>query len=174
MTERKGYVLGEAVAPRSDEAHALLDHPETYPGLVEHRNARQLLRLWRYQSFEPCCSWAVIEARSGLFLRRVVWDRLDRSGMPQPVTYGCEVPLRQEIVAPVLGELAAIRLVPFPMASTLGLDGTSYGVERGTGFRSARLSWWDVHPEDWAPLHQWHEQTAASFDALLPARSVTG
>jgi hypothetical protein len=53
-------------------------------------------------------------------------------------------------------------------------NSTSYGVEQDTGFRRARLSWWDVHPEDWEPLHQWHEQTAASFDALLPARSATG
>ncbi|MFX9552262.1 hypothetical protein ABTO49_22040, partial [Acinetobacter baumannii] len=70
--------------------------------------------------------------------------------------------------------LAAIRLAPFPTTRTLGLDGTDYGVEQGNGFRSAKLSWWDVHPEDWAPLHQWHDQTTARFDALLPARSVIG
>lgn len=163
-----------ATAPDDGPARALLDRPEAYPGLVEHRNARQLLRLWRYPSFEPWCSWAVIKARSGLFLRRVVWDRLDRSGMPQPVTYGCEAPLQQEMVELVLGELAAVRLVPFPTASALGLDGTGYGVEQDIGLRSARLTWWDVHPEDWAPLHRWHERTAARFDALLPARSVVG
>jgi hypothetical protein len=64
-----------ASGPHFGQAHALLDHPETYSGLAPHRDARRLLRLWRYPSFEPYCSWAVIEARSGLFLRRVVWDQ---------------------------------------------------------------------------------------------------
>jgi len=163
---------GEAADFPSEQAHALLDRPETYPGLVGRKGARQVLRLWRYPSFEPYCSWAVIDIRSGLFLRRVVWDRHNRSATPQPVTYGCEAPLRQEWLAPVLADLAAISLAPFLMAGNLGLDGTSYGVERGGGFGSARLDWWDLrHPEDWAPLHQWHERMAARFDALLPTRS---
>ncbi|WP_152613568.1 hypothetical protein [Inquilinus limosus] len=109
-----------ATAHDDGPARALLDRAEAYPGLVEHRNARQLLRLWRYPSFEPWCSWTVIEARSGLFLRRVIWDQHDRSGMPQPVTYGCEAPLPPEVIGPVLGDLAAIRLVPFPTASASG------------------------------------------------------
>jgi len=162
-----------ADGPHCGQAHALLDHPETYPGLVQHRDARRLLRLWRYPSFEPYCSWAVIEARSGLFLRRVIWDQ--RRHDPEPVTYGSEAVLRQEEYAAVLAELAAIKLAPFPTIRILGLDGTGYGVEQGDGFRSARLEWCDLHhPEDWAPLHQWHERTAARFDALLPARSAAG
>jgi hypothetical protein len=162
-----------AANSHSEQAHALLDHPETYPGLVQHRGARRLLRLWRYPSFEPHCSWAVIEARSGLFLRRVVWDQ--RRQDPEPVTYGSETVLRHEELAAVLAELAAIRLAPFPTMRILGLDGTGYGVEQGDGFRSARLDWSDLrHPEDWAPLHRWHERTAARFDALLPSRSAAG
>ncbi|WP_225766610.1 hypothetical protein [Inquilinus sp. Marseille-Q2685] len=164
-----------AASPDDGPARALLDHPETYPGLIEHGSARQLLRLWRYPSFAPWCSWAVIEARSGLFLRRVVWDRHDRSGKPQPVTYGCEAPLRPEMLATVLGELAVIRLTPFPTVRILGLDGTGCGVEQGDLFGFARFEWWDVrHPEDWGPLHQWHERTAGRLDALLPARSIVG
>lgn len=165
---------GEHTESPSDRAHALLDCPETYPGLVERRGARRLLRLWRYPSFEPYCAWAVIEVRSGLFLRRVVWDQRRKDPAPEPVTYGSEVVLRQERLAEALAELAAIRLAPFPTIRTIGLDGTGYGVEQGDIFRSARLGWWDSHPEDWAPLHQWHERTAARFDALLPARSAAG
>ena len=162
-----------AADPHFGQAHALLDHPETYPGLVQHRDARRLLRLWRYPSFEPYCSWAVIEARSGLCLRRVVWDQ--RRQDPEPVTYGSETVLRPEELAAVLAELAAIRLAPFPVMRILGLDGTGYGVEQGDRSGSARLEWWDLrHPEDWAPLHRWHERTAARFDALLPARSAAG
>ena len=162
-----------AANSHSEQAHALLDHPETYPGLVQHRDAHRLLRLWRYPSFEPCCSWAVIEARSGLLLRRVVWDQ-GRQDL-EPVTYGSETVLRQEELVAVLAELAAIRLAPFPTMRILGLDGTGYGVEQDDGFGSARLEWWDLrHPEDWAPLHRWHELTAARFDALLPARSAAG
>jgi hypothetical protein len=165
--------MGDAAGSPSEQAHALLDHPETYPGLVPHPGARRLLRLWRYPSFEPCCSWVVIEARSGLFLRRVVWDQ--RRQDLEPVTYGSEAVLRQAELAEVLAELAAIRLAPFPTMKIPGLDGTGYGVEQGDGFGSARLEWWDLrHPEDWAPLHRWHERTAARFDALLPARSGGG
>lgn len=152
-----------------DRAYALLDRPEVHPGLVRRWPARQLLRLWRYPSFEPFRSWAVIEVKSGLFLRRVVWNRLDGSAEPQPVTYGFEAPLGQRDVAPVLDELAAVRLVPFPARGFLGLDGTRFGVEQSNGLRSARLDWWDVHPEDWKPLHQWHERMTARFDSLLPA-----
>jgi hypothetical protein len=165
----------EARAARSERAYALLDRPETYPGLAGRRGARRLLRLWRYPSFEPYCSWAVIEARSGLFLRRVVWDQRQEDPTPEPVTYGSEAVLRQEEFAEILAELAAISLAPFPTIRTLGLDGTGYGVEQGDLFRSVRLEWWDLHhPQDWAPLHQWHERTAARFDALLPARSTAG
>ncbi|WP_342236809.1 hypothetical protein [Inquilinus sp. OTU3971] len=165
--------MRDAAASPSDQAHALLDHPETYPGLVQHRDARRLLRLWRYPSFEPYCSWVVIEARSGLFLRRVVWDQ--RRQDLEPATYGSETVLRQAEIAEVLAELAAIRLAPFPTMRILGLDGTGCGVEQGEGFGSARLEWWDLrHPEDWAPLHRWHERTAARFDTLLPARSMAG
>ena len=165
--------MAEDADSHAKRAHALLDRPETYPGLAARGRGRRLLRLWRYPSFEPYCSWAVIEARSGLFLRRVVWDQRRDDPTPEPVTYGSEALLRQEELAEVLAELAAIRLTPFPTIRILGLDGTGYGVEQGDSFGSARLEWWDLrHPEDWAPLHRWHERTAARFDALLPARSA--
>jgi hypothetical protein len=151
------------------KAMQMLEAPERYPGLAERPYARTLLRLWRYPSFEPYSSWALIETKSQVFLRRVTWDQTHVLGMP--VTFGSEAPI--EAQAPAYEELLArlrdIQLPPFIKVATCGIDGTSYGVEIGAFGLSARLSWWETPPPEWAALVSWHAETVEKFDGLLPA-----
>ena len=62
------------------KALQVLESPESYPSLTERPFARTLLRIWRYPSFEPYSSWALIQASSQVFLRRVTWDKSDVYG----------------------------------------------------------------------------------------------
>jgi hypothetical protein len=149
------------------KASELLEHPEAYPGLVERKFARVRLRLWRYPSFEPLRSWAVLQAKKALFLRRIVWDQGRTEGL-KPTTYGSEVPLEKPVLDMLLAELQAVELPPFLPVSSIGLDGTTYGVEAGSYMLSARLTWWEAPPKAWEPLRDWHMRTAALFDSLLP------
>ncbi len=144
-----------------------LEHPERYPGLAERKLPRVLLRIWCYPSFDPYRSWAAIQAREGLFLRRIVWDQ-GRTGRLKPTTYGSEVPLEHSVFDELVADLQAIELPPFLAVSTIGLDGTSYGVETGSYMLSARLAWWQTPPEAWEPLRNWHARASALFDSLLP------
>jgi hypothetical protein len=151
-----------------EKALRLLESPASYPGLAERARARVSLRIWRYPSFEPCSSWALVEASKSVFLRRVTWDQRHPLST-EPVTYGSEVPIKPHLYEPLLAQLRSIQLPPFIAVATLGIDGTSYGVEIGAFGLSARLSWWETPPREWAALHSWHADAVARFDALLPA-----
>lgn len=154
------------------KALRVLESPESYPGLTKRSFARTLLRLWRYPSFEPYSSWALIEASSQMFLRRVTWDKSKIS--VTPVTYGSEAPIEALAYEGLLSRLREIQLPPFIAVATLGIDGTSYGIEIGAFFgRSARLSWWETPPPEWAALGTWHSEAVEKFDGLLPARTPT-
>jgi hypothetical protein len=155
-----------------DRGRQILEHPELYPGLPQREYARVILRTWRYPSFEPYFSWAVVQAKGELFLRRVVWDQRRRD-VPEPITFGSEVPLDSKEYSLLLDELQVIKVPPFLSVSTVGLDGTSYGVESGSYMLSARLAWWEAAPAAWAPLQQWHERAASAFESLLPLATTS-
>jgi hypothetical protein len=157
-----------STATQYECALALLEKPETYPGLAQRKHSLVLLRVFQYPSFQPCSSWAVVQVAKNLFLRRVTWDQR-HPFTPEPVTYGAEVPLESSIFNALTTELRAIQLTPFVVVSTIGIDGTSYGVEVGGFGSSARLSWWETPPPNWAPLQQWHAHAVTQFEALLPA-----
>ncbi|MCL2310261.1 MAG: hypothetical protein FWC42_08335 [Proteobacteria bacterium] len=126
------------------------------------------LRLWRYPSFQPSASWAVLQADNALFLRRITWDHR-HPVIVEPITYGCEVPLASDVFETVLRSLQAIKLPPFVPVSTIGIDGTSYGLEINSFALSARYNWWESPPEAWTQLEEWHGSTTAQFEDLLPA-----
>jgi hypothetical protein len=152
---------------RTEKALALLEHPESYPGLPGHAGSRLLLRVWRYPSFTPYFAWAVIASRDVLFLRRVVWDQAARI-LPTPRTFGCEIPLQKGTFEPIMARLRTIQIPPFLPVPTIGLDGTSYGVEYGDFILSCKLTWWETPPVEWTPLQQWHTATTQLFESLLP------
>jgi hypothetical protein len=151
-----------------EEALALLERPDTYPGLAKRKHSLVLLRVWQYPSFHPCSSWAVIQDAKNFFLRRVTLEQR-HPFTPERATYGAEVPLQSSVFNALATELRAIELAPFIAVSTLGIDGTSYGVEVGGFALSTRLSWWETPPQNWASLEQWHAHAVAQFEALLPA-----
>jgi hypothetical protein len=149
------------------KAMQLLESPESYPGLAVRPYARTLLRVWRYPSFEPYSSWALIEAKSHVFVRRVTWDR-SQTQTVTPETFGSEVPIEAQAYEGLLSRLREIQLPPFMTVARLGLDGVSYGVEVAVFGLSARLSWWQTAPPEWAGLESWHSEAIEKFDGLLP------
>ena len=153
---------------RNNEAMALLESPAKYPGLPARDRSLVQLRVWRYPSFQPSSSWAVLRVAKSLFLRRITWDQR-RPVIAEPITYGSEVPLDAAAFETLLHRLQAIELPPFLPVSTVGIDGTSYGVEVGSFGLSARLSWWESPPDAWSPLEEWHASAVAQFEGLLPA-----
>lgn len=154
------------MSDRFEKARRLLEAPGSYPGLAERPHAHVSLRIWRYPSFSPWSSWAIIEASKEMFVRRVTWDQSLLS--IEPVTYGSEAPIELSHLEPLLAELKNIELPPFMSVPTVGIDGTTYGIEIGVFRLSARLSWWETPPAEWAALHRWHAEAIARFDALLP------
>ncbi len=150
-----------------ERALALLEAPETYP-LLADRKCTRLLRVWVYPSFKPSASWSVIQEGNKFFIRRVVWDQVQTVDS-EPVTYGAESPVEEEGFIALLSELRAMHVTPFALASTMGIDGTSYGIEVG-GFRvSGRMSWWGKPPIEWVPLQEWHARAIELFESFLPA-----
>jgi hypothetical protein len=150
-----------------ERALALLEAPATYPALAQ-RKSTTLLRVWAYPSFKPSASWSVIQEGKRFFIRRVVWDQV-RTVDSEPVTYGAESPAEEESFRGLLSELRAMQFAPFALASTMGIDGTSYGVEVGGISPSGRMSWWGKPPTGWAPLQAWHARAIELFESLLPA-----
>lgn len=152
-----------------DEAVGLLESPLTYPGLPEHRHPRVLLRVWRHPSFEPYASWSLIETQTASFVRRITWDPFHLLA-DTPVTYGAEAVIPAAVYEPLLSALRGIQLPAFqPAGNAVGIDGTTYGVESGNYMHSARVTWWETPPTQWAALARWHADAIARFESLLPA-----
>jgi hypothetical protein len=150
------------------KAMQLLESPASYPGLAERPNARILVRLWRYPSFEPYSSWALIESKSQVFLRRVTWDK-SQWLFTTPDTFGSEVLIEAPAYEGLLSRLREIQLPPFINLASLGIDGITYGIEINLFGLSTRLSWWNTPPPEWAALGTWHAEAIEKFDGLLPA-----
>lgn len=154
-----------------ERALAVLESPLSYPGLPEHWFPRVLLRVWRYPSFQPYASWALIATRKEeTFVRRITWHPYHPLN-ETPVTFGAEAAIEASAREPLLRALRAIRLPPFIPADRAGIDGTTCGVEFGNDMRSARLGWWETPPAEWADLARWHADAIAAFEALLPAHT---
>lgn len=151
-----------------EKALRILESPASYPGLAKHSRAHVSLRVWQYPSFLPYSSWAIIEASKHLFLRRITWDQ-SQILSTGPVTFGSEVPIEPFHLEPLLAQLESIQIPPFISVATVGIDGTTYGIEVGSFRLSARVSWWETPPAEWAALHSWHAQAVAAFEAFLPA-----
>ncbi|MCR8958699.1 hypothetical protein M0765_013470 [Variovorax sp. S2] len=150
-----------------ERALALLEAPEKYPGLAP-RKGIALLRVWMYPSFRPCAAWSILESGKSFFVRRVVWDQVPTVDS-QPITFGAESPVVEESFSGLLSELRTMQLSPFALASTIGIDGTSYGVEVGGFGKSGFMSWWGKPPVGWAPLEAWHARAIKQLESLLPS-----
>lgn len=149
-----------------ERALALLEAPETYP-VLPRRKCTRLLRVWVYPSFKPSASWSVIQEGRKFFVRRVVWDQVQTVDS-EPVTYGAESPVEEERFRELLSELRAMLVTPFALASTMGIDGTSYGIDVGGFSVSGRMSWWGKPPIEWVPLQEWHARAIELFESFLP------
>jgi hypothetical protein len=152
-------------------AMLLLEHPESYPALPSRPSSRLRILIWKYPSFEPFASWALMADKQATFVRRVVWDPT-KDNMLEPVTYGAESPIEASVADQVLTELSALTLPLYVQATGIGLDGTRCGVEVGDHMSKARFAWWEEEPLAWEPLRKWHERTLVLLEARLPHRSA--
>lgn len=148
-----------------ERALALLEAPEKYPGLAP-RKGIALLRVWVYPSFKPCVTWSILQSGTSYFVRRVVYDQ-SHTVDAQPITFGAEAPVAEVSFNGLLSELRTMQLSPFALASTVGIDGTSYGVEVGGFGKSGLMSWWGKPPAEWAPLQAWHACAIELLESLL-------
>jgi hypothetical protein len=144
------------------QGHQFLENSLGYPGLVDRARDRIRLRVWRYPSFEPHSSWSMIEAKSGLFLRRVIWEQR------RDFTYGSETPFERPVYDKLCLDLENIEVTPFEAFEGIGLDGTRYGIERFSSFTSSKISWWESPPPGWTALQRWHQKAIEIFDSVLP------
>jgi hypothetical protein len=156
------------------EARAIerLQHPESYPGLIEWPEREIILRLIRIPSFEPYSVWVLRRTGGSSWVRRIIWDRLTQppfQAADGPMTYGTDGVIAETQVERLLDELHHLSLPPFPApAKIIGLDGVSYGVEFGDHYCSTRLSWWSHYPEEWQPLVDWYDRAITLFEECLP------
>lgn len=148
----------------------ILAHPERYPGLRVHKHLCVPLRVWCHPSFDPYISWAVLKAQSSFYVRRVIWDQSPTT-LPEPNTFGSEAALNAQVFVSLMHDLQTLAIPPFSATALVGLDGTRYGIEASDTMSSARLTWWEDHPETWAPLRAWHERAVAELEAPLPAQT---
>ncbi len=146
------------------KAQNILEHPESHPSL-ERLNPREInLLLWQHLTWGPWYSWAVIDARSSLRLRRVIWDR--RRDIIQPTTYGYDELLSPDIYKDLIAKLEGLRIKPF-IDGTMGLDGTTYGLRWRKYSNESRIEWWYAG-KGLKHLHVWYMETITLFDSLLP------
>jgi hypothetical protein len=151
--------MGEPVAEE------LFERPERFPGLPPLRAHERLLRVWVCPSFTPWTSWSVYRSGAARQVRRVM---LVPGALEGVAPWGADGFAPASEVDAVVAALEAMELAPFVSVATLGIDGTTYGVERGGHWLSARLAWWERPPTAWAPLAAWHERARAFLDQHVP------
>jgi len=133
------------------------------------RALHPLLRLWVYPSYEAYLSWTVFRSLPNaepetIIARIAAWDRpYDARRMREPI----ETPqindptfvVRDHILPP---EAATALNLERKFAVTLatardsvGLDGTSSGLQTYGFMGGVRLSWWQNGPPEWREIITW-------------------
>jgi hypothetical protein len=158
-----------ALDPTHTDPRALFHAPEGYPGLITRDVRTRRLHLRVEPTFTPRISWTLYEAADGWWVRRVVWQLSEREGARRPGdTYAAEAQLHAATVTAALDALSAIMLRPFLPRDGIGLDGTTFHLQRTSRFASCSLGWWHTPPDGWEPLAVWFEDMRALCEAALP------
>ena len=159
--------------PGLREARQLLEEPQHYAGFAVRKTAKPVLRLWRYPSFDPMASWALVRDEDAHVVRRVVCSPVSEaiagtdSFELRYDTFGTEAVLPAETVDALVSKLTGIVLPPFVRRHRAGLDGCSYGVQWGDPQEEVRLTWWRQSPSDWAEFRHWYAHAVITFENHL-------
>lgn len=160
--------------PLDDQKAAyLLEHPESYPGLIQRQEDDRHFLLLHYPTFEPHASWALFQAGDRHWVRRIEWDRSKFIPFHEtdPYTYGSEVRCPDGVAKEAIATLSSLSFCPFIKMDGIGLDGATYSVSIGNYLQSCTLSWWCAPPEEWAEVGAWFSATVDAFETLLPESS---
>lgn len=143
--------------------------------LGEH--AYVMLHLWMLPAFSDAISLTVYykhgihmvkrtNPESIPFVKEVRWVKSSKDIGKHHTTR--EAALSQVIFLGLLQQGSQIQIPIINTPFSLGLDGTSFGLEMpGHGFGSYRLTWWSNGPEVWKPLTTWfHEMVEFLTQAL--------
>jgi hypothetical protein len=162
---------------RERAARAQLFAPEAFEPLPPRAARERVLLLWRFPSFSPFASWALyVSSGAHYAVRRLEHDRAE--GLPFNVTdpriFGSEAPVAAALARGVLAQSGALAIPPARLPDSITLDGTAYGIATGTAGAQPLIHTWADHRREWQPLTDWVDETAARFDALLPASTLRG
>lgn len=149
----------------------LLHDSSHYPGLKELDPWDLKLQLYVVPSFHPYMSWSLFTEDDGSYtVRRVRWDQIadHRPGLElgEPTIYGSDTLHPAEDLDPWLNQLKGIAFPPFLLKSSLGIDGTTFGLRAASSSaQSADVSWWSRPPAGWESLAEWYHAFVAHLEA---------
>lgn len=111
------------------DVEGLFERPERFPGLPPLCARDRLLRVWVCPSFTLWTSWSVYRSGAARQVRRVML--VPRALADGAAPWGADGFAPASEVEGLVAALEGIELAPFASVATLGVDGTTYGVERG-------------------------------------------
>jgi hypothetical protein len=178
---------------RGLEAGALarLSRPLEGSGPIGVDRASLVALLWRYPSFEPYQSWALVQGRDatgdGWLVRRTTWDRsADQARATDPLKQAAlmvdpaptatievaDARAHGDFAAKVLGRLGELTVPPRLASEVIGIDGVVNGLETQRG--RVRLEWWCDGPPGWQAFTDEVERLRLDLDAVVQPDLATG
>jgi hypothetical protein len=166
-------------------ARSYLENPGSIPSAPRLERCRPTLRLWVYPSFEARLAWHVFRClksgKESAIVRRVKWDQgadgLRLAGDPLSglrtgfhATPTVEVRDRHLDLAVLHGYVEELKAITIAMGAgrgTVGIDGTTSGVEVFPG--RVLVEWWSVYPPEWEGLVSWAEALREWLDGVCAA-----
>jgi hypothetical protein len=156
-----------------------LRDPSAYPALPKLDRWHMVLQLYVFHSFHPYISWTLYRSSQGIdTVRRMRYDFIadhhsEREGLTpsEPTTFGADAFCPQELVSTALTSLSQLCIPAYDSASSLGLDGVTFGFRRESSSQSLEFSWWSHPPAGCEGLAEWHYRITDSLEAALPAHT---
>lgn len=143
------------------------------------------IQLLAYPSFGSYRSWTIFADRNRerIMARQITWDMLgdlERFTNPleglkqgwqdEPAIAQIEQNVSAKELTPRLDALSRIKL-PLNHKPTIGIDGTTYGLQMPGYGSSIHLTWWVKGPDAWHELTTWAADTRAFLSRIFAGDS---
>ena len=166
-------------------AHNYLENARSIPSAPKLETYRLVLRLWVNPSFEDQLAWHVFRrvkpGGAASVVRRVRWDqeadwrRLAgdpllglRAGFhATPTVEVRDRPLDEAVLNGYMERLKAISITVGAGRGTIGIDGTTSGVEIFPG--RVLVEWWSAYAPEWEGLVSWAAEVREWLDGVCAA-----
>lgn len=167
-----------------ESAYGHLSRPTGAMGSRQFDRAAVVVLIWRYPSFQPLQSWALIEASepgSNIWtVRRVSWDRcrdyeramnpIQQAAFmvtadPQPTMEVLDARVEEEFAERILSAVRGLSVPSILESRPCVVDGTRNGIETGEG--QARIEWWCTGPTSWQELTRGVETIRRELDEAV-------